>query len=120
MEQRAVSEALASSTLAVISLGGGAVLSDENRRKLRAAATCIWLTASAETLHQRVEADPASAERRPALLATSDVEAVRKLLAVREPWYRETAERIIDTEHLEPDQIVERIAQAIGGGAHGA
>lgn len=120
LERRAVADALADATSAVVSVGGGAVLLDENRRLLRERAACIWLTASAETLHRRIDADPTTADRRPPLIATAGVEGVRELLAAREPYYRETARHVIDTEHLEPDEIVERIVQAIGGPAHGA
>ncbi len=120
LELRAVADALAVTTSAVVSVGGGAVLLDENRRMLRERAACVWLTASAETLHRRAQADPTTAERRPPLVATAGIEGVRELLAAREPYYRETAQHVIDSEHLEPDEIVDRIVQAIGGPAHGA
>ena len=41
----------------VISAGGGAVLSEDNRRLMRARARCVWLTAEPRELLARLEAD---------------------------------------------------------------
>ena len=51
----------------VVALGGGAVLREENRRAIRAAGPVVWLTASVDTILERLAADPATASRRPNL-----------------------------------------------------
>ena len=50
---------------AVISVGGGAVIDQENVDNLRAAATLVWLTAPAKVLWQRIATDPTTASTRP-------------------------------------------------------
>src|SRR5437660_1666179 len=51
----------------VIATGGGAVLRDENRHVLTASGFVVWLTASPEAVWERLQADPATAARRPNL-----------------------------------------------------
>ncbi len=81
----------------VISVGGGAVLSEANRATLRAAGFCLWLTAPAEELHRRIQADTASIARRPPLTGHSELDEVRHLLAQREPLYAATAHGVVPT-----------------------
>jgi shikimate kinase len=54
----------------VVALGGGAVLREENREAIRAAGPVVWLTASVETIFQRLAAHDLSASRRPDLTAS--------------------------------------------------
>src|SRR5579871_3654863 len=51
----------------VIATGGGIVLREDNRQRMRAAGRIVWLTADVETLWQRLQGDPTTAERRPML-----------------------------------------------------
>lgn len=78
---------------AVVSTGGGAVLREENRHALRTTSYCVYLTAAPEVLFERIKGDG----NRPALTALPPMEEVRKLLAVRDPLYRETAHLVVDT-----------------------
>lgn len=82
---------------AVISVGGGAVLSPGNRARLRRAGLVVWLTAELAELERRITADPATAEMRPALTPHGRHEELAHLLAVRDPLYAETAALTIDT-----------------------
>lgn len=95
----------------VISVGGGAVLSRENRASLRAAGVCIWLKASPDVLWRRIEADEQSAARRPALTAAGGAAEVRQLLAAREQYYAELADESLDTDSLDVSQAAERIIE---------
>jgi shikimate kinase len=97
----------------VIATGGGVVLSPENRVRLREAGTVIWLTADAETIWQRLQADVATADRRPAL-TVGGLEEIRELLQVREPLYRACADWSVDTPARPPEQVVDRILSALG------
>lgn len=99
---------------AVISVGGGAVLHQENVKKLRAIATLVWLTAPAETLHQRISTDPTTHQLRPPLTALSGIEEVRKLLVERTPYYSQVADFQIDTVGREPKVIAEEIVRLLG------
>lgn len=87
----------------VLALGGGAVLRAENRKLLRSACEpgagkVVWLKASPETLWRRIQADPATAQRRPNLTIAGGLEEIGQLLDKRESLYRECADHIVDTD----------------------
>jgi shikimate kinase len=88
-------------------------LNGDTRREMKAAGPVVWLQASVGVLAARIEADPATAERRPDLAGGGSGE-IASLLAVREPLYRECASHTIFTDQLNVAQIVERIAVALG------
>lgn len=95
-EARAVEQAVAGRRR-VVSVGGGAVLSEQNRTRLRAAGICIWLTAPPEELYRRLQGDPDGSARRPALTDAGGLEEVRRVLAFRRPLYEAVADRVVDT-----------------------
>lgn len=114
--RRLETEAIAAATRGqrqVISVGGGAVLSDRNRAMLRAAGVCIWLTAPAEELCRRIQADPGSAARRPPLTARAGLDEVRHLLAERERLYAATAHHVVSTVGLSVAQAVDAVLAAL-------
>ena len=77
----------------VLATGGGAVLVEENRRRLAASGTVVYLHARPGHLWQRVRHD----RNRP-LLATPDPQGrLEELYAVRDPLYREIADIVLDT-----------------------
>lgn len=96
---------------AVIATGGGIVLRPENRELLRASGWVAWLTAPAAVLWDRIQADAATAARRPAL-AGGGPDEVTKLLAVRMPLYRETADATLATAGLSPEVVAAAILAA--------
>ncbi len=96
----------------VIATGGGVVLSAANRELLRATGHCVWLTGDPATLYQRLESDPATRDRRPALSAWPGPEEVERLLRQREPLYREVAHLSVATENQTPESIVSAILSA--------
>ena len=77
----------------VLATGGGAVLAEENRRRLATRGTVIYLHARPGHLWQRVRHD----RNRP-LLATPDPQnKLEELYEVRDPLYREVADIVLDT-----------------------
>jgi len=96
----------------ILALGGGAILREENRRRIASAGTVVWLKASAETIHARITADATTAGRRPNLTASGGMAEIRELLDFRTPIYRQCADLQIDTDERTPDEIAEEI---IGG-----
>ena len=104
-ETTAVQE-VARGTQQVISVGGGAILSADNRTMLRGAGVCVWLTAPPEELHRRLQADPRSGSTRPALTSKSELEEIRHLLQRRAPLYAELAEHVVDTAGRSLEQVV--------------
>jgi shikimate kinase len=97
----------------VIATGGGVVLDPENRARLRGAGRVVWLTADPETIGQRLEADAATAERRPNL-SVGGREEVRELLRFREPLYRACADVSVDTVGRSPEDVAGSILAALG------
>jgi shikimate kinase len=95
----------------VIAAGGGASLRAENRRAMRAAGPVLWLTAKPETILSRMNADATTAARRPSLTGKSPLEEIVEVLTLREPIYREAADKVLDTEGKTPEALVEEIAQ---------
>jgi shikimate kinase len=92
----------------VVATGGGVVLRPANRDRLRAAGTCVWLTADAGTLWRRISADPETAEHRPSLSVGGQTE-VEELLGQRSPLYEGCADWAVDTVGRNPARVVEEI-----------
>ncbi|OYP37125.1 shikimate kinase [Rhodopirellula sp. MGV] len=95
----------------VISLGGGAVLREENRDFIADNGHCVWLTASPETIAQRIGADATTAARRPALTDLSPTDEIKSVLTAREPIYREASHYAVSTESLAPAEVADQITQ---------
>lgn len=94
----------------VVSLGGGAVLSQSTQKLIGKRGRVVWLTAPAEELCRRIESSQQSTPR-PALTDQSLDQEVSQLLAERQPVYSDCADYTIDTCQLNVDQTVEQIAQ---------
>lgn len=94
---------------AVISLGGGAILRDENRDVIAATGMCVWLDASAEVICARVLSDSSTAERRPALTKLSQQDEIETLLSERRPLYQSAADHRIDTTGKSIDEVSQEI-----------
>ena len=71
---------------AVIATGGGVVAREANRQLLKTAGKAVWLTADADTLLERLTADPATAERRPNLSVGGRVTSERGNQTRSQPW----------------------------------
>jgi shikimate kinase len=92
----------------VIATGGGVVLNEANRTRLRQSGCVVWLTAAAEVLAQRLEGDRTSAARRPVLTVGGRSE-IEELIRVREPLYRACADLAMDTTGRSPAEVAEEI-----------
>ena len=99
----------------VISLGGGAVLAEENRNAIRQARhLIIYLKATPEELHRRIVADPATAAQRPGLTHLGgSIEEVRELLAKREPIYQQMKTIELDVSSAAVEELVRQLREKI-------
>lgn len=95
----------------VVATGGGVVLREANRQLLTSHGFVAWLTADAPTLWTRIQGDPTTADRRPAL-AGGGFEEVERLLAVREPLYRGVADVAIPAGAWSPERAADAILAA--------
>ena len=108
-EATVLARACADPLSSVVSVAGGAVLSADNRARIAASGTVVWLRARPETLGARV-GDGAG---RP-LLGNDPTEAMVRLSAERAPFYEELAHLVVDVDDLAPDQVAEHILAALG------
>lgn len=97
---------------AVVALGGGAVVSDQNRRILRAKGVLVWLDARPETLAERVAEDG----ERPLLagaVGAARVERLRSLQAERAGAYARADVRV-ETDGKSPAEVCQAVLRALG------
>ncbi len=78
---------------AVISTGGGAVLRDETRQRLRARGQVVYLNSAPDELYRRLRHDV----NRPLLQVADPLARLRDMHAARDPLYRQTAHFVIET-----------------------
>jgi len=95
---------------AVIALGGGAFMDDEIRERIRAEATSVWLSGSAEVFYGRVR----EADDRPLVQKTGGLEQFVDLYLARLPLYRE-ADIAIANDGASVQNTVEEILRALEG-----
>ena len=99
----------------VIALGGGALIREENRKALRDAGhKLIYLRCDPDVLFRRIQGDPETAKTRPALTNLGGgVDEIRKLLAEREPIYRQAMTAELDVTHQSPEDAVVYIVRLL-------
>lgn len=89
----------------VIATGGGIVTQEANRELLKKAGGVVFLYASVKQQLNRTKRD----KNRP-LLQQGDPEVVLSgLMRIREPWYREVSEFVIETDRSRPGAVVTAI-----------
>ncbi len=113
LESAAILAVSQRSSPTVISLGGGAILREQNRLVLQSTGCCVWLNATAELLYERIRQDKLTDQRRPSLTGLSGFDEVAVLVQQREPIYAEMANKVVMIESLSPDEIVADIADWI-------
>jgi shikimate kinase len=89
----------------VVACGGGVVLEPANRIALRNTGTCVFLSVPLEALRTRVQ----PAIDRPLIRQEGDLE---RLLADREPLYREFAAHVVDGSG-EPGEVADAIVEEL-------
>jgi shikimate kinase len=104
----------------VIDTGGGVIERPENVEVLRENALIVWLRASPALIVSRI----ADGTERPSLTGKSFTEEVAEVLERRTPKYQSAAQHEIDTEHLTPERVADRIVdlckqQEAGGSSQG-
>ncbi len=113
LEAKIVSTASASAVATVVSLGGGAVLREASQTILKSTGICIWLTASAEYLFQRIQSDQATQLRRPNLSQSGGFAEVAEILSKRRPIYESLSDITVEVEGKTPDDICDEIVDCI-------
>jgi shikimate kinase len=103
-ETRALMGAVSSRAPMVISVAGGAVLSEENRALLSRSGVVVWLRARPETSAERI----GDGHERPPL-GDDPAAALSALYEVRAPFYEKLASVTVDVDDLSPEAVAERV-----------
>ena len=107
--EAALLQELAHESDCVVATGGGAILDPANRGAMRESGTVVYLRARVDHLWERTRHD---ASRR--LLANDDPRGtLERLLAQRDPLYREAAHVIVDTGSQSAATILQRVLDAL-------
>ena len=93
----------------VLATGGGAVLIDANRDRLRSRGTVVYLRANVRDLLNRTRHD----KNRPLLQAADPRARLTELYEKRDPLYREVAHLIVDTGNQSLTSLVNRLCQLL-------
>lgn len=93
----------------IISCGGGAVVREENVANLKKTSRIVLLTASPETVLERVK----GSDERPILNGNMNVAFIKELMEKRAELYRKAADVIIETDHKSVEQICEELLKAL-------
>lgn len=94
----------------VLATGGGAVLSEQNRKNLRKGGVVVYLMA---TIGQQVERTRRD-QKRPLLQNVEDPKArLVSLMEAREPLYREVADHMVMTSRRSPRAVSNEILQML-------
>lgn len=109
-ESDALSWVLSAEPPLVAGVAAGVVLDPTDRARLAEARHVVWLRAPIPVLAQRV----GSGEGR-SWLADDPEAALRRLAEVREPFFAEVADQIVDVDGPTPAQIAETILAALRG-----
>jgi len=110
-EARAIAGLVTAEEPLVVSVGGGAVLTESNRQTLRAAGTVVWLRARPATLAARIGA----VETRPLLALSSGGPnaALEQLAKARESWYQDAADLVVDVDDVSPGEAADLVMAAL-------
>lgn len=93
----------------VLATGGGSVLREANRQRLRAHTHVVYLRSSPEQVFQRVRHN----RNRPLLQVDDPLERLRALHAQRDPLYREAAHLSVDVARPSLQALVQMIVMQL-------
>ncbi len=109
-ETAVLKQLLQEASEAVVSVGGGLPLREENRRLLGMMGQVVFLQVKPETVLDRLKGNTT----RPLLSGDHVEERVQELLAYRNPIYREAAHLAVDVDGKEVSRIAEEIIREAG------
>lgn len=115
-QERAILLRLGSGRHQVISLGGGTVVSEENRSFVLSTGLVVQLDARPETIVQRLRND--QTEVRPLLQAADPLARVQSLKASRAAVYS-VADYYLPTDDLTPEEAAEHLLAWLGQNTDG-
>lgn len=103
----------------VIALGGGTLMQPAARESVVAAdAKRIYLSCAPATLLERITADTGTDDQRPSLTgggsaADAGLAEIERVLAEREPVYKEVADHVFDATFCTPEQVASHLVKLV-------
>jgi shikimate kinase len=94
----------------VLATGGGVVLAEENRSRLAARGTVVYLRATPEHLYERVRQD----RNRPLLAGGDPLGRLRELYRERDPLYSALADLVVDTGRQSVQVLARGLLEQLG------
>jgi shikimate kinase len=98
---------------AIVATGGGVVLREANRLRLRAFGTVVWLMADAPILARRLLVDEGSGAVRPALTPMGTLDEIVAVLFERTPLYRATSDLEVATDGKTPEEVADEVSKIV-------
>ena len=92
----------------IISCGGGAVMRDENAALMEQCGKIVLLTATPETIYERVK----DSTDRPILNGNMNVDYIRELMEKRKDRYLAVADVVVATDQKSAEEITREILAA--------
>ncbi|KAI4446115.1 Shikimate kinase [Eubacterium plexicaudatum ASF492] len=93
----------------VVSCGGGTPMRETNVRQMKKNGKVVWLTASPETIYERVK----DSHDRPLLEGNKNTDFIAKLMSRRRPKYEAAADFTIQTDGKSCAKICEELMQKL-------
>lgn len=94
----------------VVSCGGGAALREENVEAMRQGGTIVLLTASPETIYERVK----DSSNRPVIEGNKTPSYIAGLMEQRRPAYEAAADLTVETDGKVVPEICRELAERLG------
>ena len=103
---------------AIISTGGGVPLNDVNVEAMRNTGKIIHLRTSPEEIYSRLHSNTdnttnfepnGETEKRPLIPKDVTLSYIKDMMDIREPYYTDSADLIIDTDNKTPEEIAGEI-----------
>jgi shikimate kinase len=95
----------------VVATGGGAVLDEENVKRMKERGVLVWLRADIKTIEKRIIEDNTTQDFRPALTSKGSVEEIRETLLARNPFYERAMDFFVDTDSMDIGAVSDTIIQ---------
>ncbi len=93
----------------VLATGGGVVLREANRQRLRQFGFVVWLDADPAAVAHRLRRNPRAVADRPALTTLGTLAELATLAVERESLYRSVADAVVRTEGRTAVQVAEAV-----------
>jgi shikimate kinase len=101
----------------IIATGGGAILRESNRDRLRRHGAVVWLSAGIDTIRRRLAARSSEVDDRPPLTPLGTLDELEAILVERAPIYQELADFTMPADDLDAERIASEIVAWWGEGS---